>query len=117
LRMRTGVVLMLAAVAFASCVSVALAADTDKGRSRPPVALSEDGKSIWMGEWVACTHKRLGALAKEIGVKVPSGRPGRGVGRRIAGKAEPRLWTIGDELATAIDGCRNGILWRYYHGI
>jgi cob(I)alamin adenosyltransferase len=115
--MRTGVVLLLAAVAFALCVSAALAADTDKGRQRPPLALSEESKSIWMGEWVACTHKRLGALAKEIGVKVTSGRAVQVVARLIARKAETPLWNISEELETAIDGCRNGILWRYYHGI
>ena len=115
--MRTGVVLMLAAVTFALVVSAACAADLDKGRQRPPLALSEESKSIWMGEWVACTHKRLGALAKEIGVKVASGRAVQVTARVIARKAETPLWNIGDELDTAIDGCRNGILWRYYHGI
>jgi hypothetical protein len=115
--MRTGVVLLLAGVAFALCVPAVLAADTDKGRQRPPLALSEESKSIWMSEWVACTHKRLGALAKEIGVKVTSGRPVQVAARLIARKAETPLWNIGDELETAIDGCRNGILWRYYHGI
>ena len=115
--MRTGVVLMLAAVAFALSMSAVLAADTDKGRSRPPLALTEDSKALWMGEWVACTHKRLGALAKEIGVKVTSGRPVQVAARLIARKAETPLWNVGDELDTAIDGCRNGILWRYYHGV
>jgi len=116
--MRTGVVLLLAAVAFALSVSAAVAADTDKGRQRPPLALTEDSKSVWMGEWVACTHKRLGALANEIGVKVTSGRPVQVVARLIARKAETPLWNNGsDDLETAIDGCRNGILWRYYHGI
>jgi hypothetical protein len=115
--MRTGVVLLLAAVAFALCVSAALAADTDKGRQRPPLALSEDSKSIWMSEWVACTHRRLGALANEIGVKVTAGRAVQVVARLIARKAETPLWNVGEELETAIDGCRNGILWRYYHGI
>jgi hypothetical protein len=95
----------------------ALAADTDKGRQRPPLALSEDAKSIWMGEWVACTHKRLGALAQEIGVKVTSGRPVQMVARLIARKAEAPLWNVDEELQTAIDGCRNGILWRFYHGV
>ena len=116
--MRTGVVLLLAAVAFTLCVSAALAADTDKGRSRPPVALSEDSKSVWMGEWVACTHKRLGELAKEIGIKVAPGRPVQVLARLIARKAETPLYNnSADDLLTAIDGCRNGILWRYYHGV
>ena len=33
----------------------------------------------------------------------------------IAKKAEAPLWNIEAELDAAIDGCRNGILWRYYH--
>ena len=116
--MRTGVVLVLALTALALCTSAALAADTDKGRQRPPLALSEDGKTIWMGEWAACTHKRLGALAREIGVKMTSGRPVQVLARLIARKAETPLWTVDQEqLETAIDGCRNGILWRYYHGV
>jgi len=114
--MRTGVVLVLAAAVCALCAAAAFAADADKGRQRPPARLSEQNKSIWMGEWVACTHKRLAALAKEIGIKVPSGRAPQVAATLIAKKAEAPLWEIGLELETAIDGCRNGILWRYYHG-
>jgi hypothetical protein len=113
--MRAGVVLVLAAVACAFGVAVASAADTDRGRQRPPTRLSESDKSIWMSEWVACRHKRLSALAKEIGVRVPSGRAPQVAAVLIAKKAEAPLWNLGAELETAIDGCRNGILWRYYH--
>ena len=28
---------------------------------------------------------------------------------------EGPLYEVGDALVAAIDGCRNGILWRYYH--
>src|SRR4051812_15367870 len=113
--MRTGVMLLLAAVASALVAAAAAAADTDKGRQRPPAALTEANKSVWMGEWVACRHKRLSALAKEIGVRVPSWRPPQVTAILIAKKAEAPLWTMREELDAAIDGCRNGILWRYYH--
>jgi hypothetical protein len=113
--MRTGVVLLLAALTFALAAAIAVAADTDRGRQRPPAQLSEDHKAIWMTEWVACWHKRLSALAKEIGIKIPSGRAPQVAAILIARKAEAPLYEFGVELETAIDGCRNGILWRYYH--
>ena len=106
---------MLAAVTCAICAAAALASDSDRGRLRPPAALPDASESIWMSEWVACTHKRLSALASEIGVKVTAGRPVQVAARLIARKAEAPLWNVSEELETAIDGCRNGILWRYYH--
>jgi hypothetical protein len=109
--MRLGVV--LAALLSAVFASTALALDT--GRSRPPGNLTEDGKALWMGEWVACQHKRLGALASEIGVKVPPGRSVQRTARLIAKTAEAPLWSLDSEFATGVDGCRNGILWRFYH--
>jgi hypothetical protein len=113
--MRAGVVLVLAVVTCAICAAAALATDTDRGRSRPPSALPEDSKSIWMTEWVACRHERLGKLAKVIGVKIPSGRPPQVAATLIARKAEEPLYDIYNGFAVAVDGCRNGILWRYYH--
>jgi hypothetical protein len=113
--MRTGVVLLLAAVTSALVVAAAIAADTDRGRQRPPAALSEANKAVWMSEWVACRHKRLSALAREIGIKVPAWRPPQIAAILIAKKAEAPLYEFGDPLDAAIDGCRNGILWRYYH--
>jgi hypothetical protein len=113
--MRTGVVLALAATICALCGAAAFASDTDRGRLRPPAALTDENKSIWMTEWVACRHDRLGALAKQIGVKITSGRPPQVVATLIAKKAEAPLYDIYSGFATAVDGCRNGILWRYYH--
>jgi hypothetical protein len=109
--MRLGV--LLAALLCAVFTATAFAADT--GRSRPPAQLTEDQKSLWMGEWAACQHTRLGALASEIGIKIPSGRTPQVAARLIAKTAEAPLWNLEGELRTAIDGCRNGILWRYYH--
>jgi hypothetical protein len=114
--MRTGVVLVLALAVSALVAAAAFASDRDTGRLRPPVALADAKKSIWMTEWVACRHERLGRLAKQIGIKITSGRPPQVVAVLIAKKAEAPLYdNDATELAVAIDGCRNGILWRYYH--
>src|SRR5205809_3998832 len=112
--MRTAVAFLLAAVTSALFVATALAS-IDRGRLRPPLQLTEANKSVWMSEWVACRHKRLSALAKEIGVKIPAGRAPQVAAILIAKKAEAPLYEVGDALDAAIDGCRNGILWRYYH--
>ena len=113
--MRPGVVLLLALVLGAVFAASAVAASVDMGRDRPPAKLSEEHKSIWMSEWVACTHQSLGKLAKEFGMKIPSGRTPQTAARLIARVAESPLWNLEEELVTAVDGCRNGILWRYYH--
>jgi hypothetical protein len=112
--MRVAVAFLLAAVTSALVVATALAS-TDRGRSRPPLQLTEDNKSVWMSEWVACRHMRLSALAKEIGVKITSARPPQVLAILIAKKAEAPLYEVGEALDAAVDGCRNGILWRYYH--
>src|SRR5581483_6138732 len=62
--MRLGVVLALAVGTFVVCVQAAFATGNDRGLLRPPEQLSESAKTIWMGEWVACRHERLGRLAK-----------------------------------------------------
>jgi hypothetical protein len=113
--MRAGVVLVLAVFTCALGAAAAVASDTDRGRSRPPAALPEASKSIWMTEWVACRHDRLSRLAKQIGVKITAGRAPQVVATLIARKAEAPLYDVYDGFATAVDGCRNGILWRYYH--
>jgi hypothetical protein len=112
---RSGVAFLLAAVTSAFVVAAAVAADTDRGRERPPAQLTEENKSVWMSEWVACRHLRMSALAKEIGIKITSGRPPQVAAVLIARKAEAPLYEIGDALDAAVDGCRNGILWRFYH--
>ncbi len=109
-----GTAFLLAAVTAALVVTTA-SASIDRGRLRPPPQLTESMKSVWMSEWVACRHKRLSALAKEIGVKIPSGRPPQLAAILIAKKAEPPLYEVGEQLDAALAGCRNGILWRYYH--
>ncbi|HZO98383.1 MAG TPA: hypothetical protein VFB42_13565 [Gaiellaceae bacterium] len=113
--MRTGVVLVLTAALAAALAAAPLAADLDKGRQRPPAALSLQEKVIWMGEWAACRHQSLRNLARELGLKVPAGRTPQVTAKVIAKFAEAPLWNLESEFQTAVDGCRNGILWRFYH--
>jgi hypothetical protein len=115
--MRFGVVLAaLLAVVFAAS---AVAAAVDKGSDRPPsklaARLTDDDKALWMGEWAACRHMRLSKFASVIGIRIPAGRTPQVAARMIARTAEAPLWNLDEELHIAIDGCRNGILWRFYH--
>jgi len=110
-RMRTAGVLVLAL-----SIGVSSAAARDRGRKEPPSGLSESKKALWMGEWVACEHQSLHSLAKELGVTVPAGRTPQVEAKLIAKTAEAPLWDLDSELAIAVDGCRSGILWRYYQG-
>jgi len=113
--MRTGLVLVLAASIGTLCAAAAIASVSDRGAFRPPAKLTDASKTIWMTEWVACDHTKLGALARSVGVKIPSSRPPQVAAKLIAEKAETLLYDIESERTVAVDGCRNGILWRYYH--
>jgi len=113
--MRTGLVLVLAFSFGVLCAAAAAASDSDRGSFRPPAKLSDSSKTIWMTEWVACNHTKLGALAKSVGVRIPSSRPPQVAAKLIAEKAEASLYDVESDLTVAVDGCRNGILWRYYH--
>jgi hypothetical protein len=115
--MRFGFV--LAALIGVVLATAAVAAAVDKGSDRPPAKLAEklteNDKALWMGEWAACRHMRLSKFAKLIGVKIPSGRTPQVAAMLIAQTAEAPLWNLQNELHVATDGCRNGILWRFYH--
>jgi len=113
--MRLGVV--AAGLLSAVFVTTALAAraDQDTGRFTPPAKLSAHYKAVWMGEWVACKHTSLRRLAAELNLKVPAARSVQVTALIIAKTAEAPLWNIKQELDAGIDGCRNGILWRFYH--
>ena len=113
--MRAIALLALVAIAGALGVAAALGSGSSRGVDRPPAALSSSDKTVWMTEWVACHHTRLVNLAKSVGVKISSGRTPQMVALLIAKKAESLLYDPQDQLAPAVDGCRNGILWRYYH--
>src|SRR6266702_1700693 len=107
--MRLRVVLAAVLTAVFATAAVALAAGRDQGRDRPPVALTDHYKALWMGEWVACRHRSLHRLANELHLKVPAGRTPQVTATVIAKVAEAPLWSIDQEFVTAVDGCRNGI--------
>jgi hypothetical protein len=93
-----------------------IGAGVDKGLSKPPMVLTPYHKAIWMSEWVACWRPlTMRALAREL--KIPNVRivtPQQGA-RTLSVRAMRFLYEDPAELRTARDGCRNGILWRFYH--
>ncbi len=103
------------AIVAAVFAAAAIGAGRDQGRSRPPAALTESYKALWMGEWAACRHQSLHRLANELHLKVPANRTPQQTARVVASVAEAPLWNIQEEIDAAVDGCRNGILWRFYH--
>ena len=115
MRLRVVLAAGLGAVFATVSIAAAVASDQDQGRQRPPAALSDHYKALWMGEWVACRHRTLHGLAKELHLNVPAGRTPQVTAKLIAKIAEGPLWSLQEEFTTAVDGCRNGILWRFYH--
>jgi hypothetical protein len=113
--MRLGLVLAALTGVVLATSSIACGADRDQGTSRPPGAVSPKYKALWMGEWVACSHRSLHGLAQELHLKVPAGRKVQVTATMLAKVAEAPLWNLQQELDVAVDGCRNGILWRFYH--
>ena len=104
--------------------TVSAADGIDRGSDRPPASvststgrlgLSSDAKSIWMTEWVACWQLTMGHLSKELQIPIHSGVSPQQAARRLATRAVFLLYETTPETLTAKDGCRNGILWRYYH--
>jgi hypothetical protein len=116
---------------LALIIGVALGAGTaaaaggiDKGSNRPPAAvpaasgklgLSSDGKSIWMTEWGACWRVTMGHLSKVLHIPIHAGLTPQQAANKLATRAVFLLYETTQETLAAKDGCRNGILWRYYH--
>ena len=117
----------LAALAVGAALGAAggtAAGGIDKGSDRPPayvpaptgrLALTSDGKSIWMTEWGACWRLTMHSLARELSVPIRSGVTPQQAARRLATRAVFLLYETTPETLAARDGCRNGVLWRYYH--
>jgi len=107
--------LLLALVALA-LPATALGAGVDKGLQRPPANLTDHHKAVWMSEWVACWRvKTLQQFARELKmphVKIYTPQQGAQI---LSVRAMRFLYEDPAELKTAQDGCRNGILWRFYH--
>ncbi|HEY4346444.1 MAG TPA: hypothetical protein VGM80_02570 [Gaiellaceae bacterium] len=105
--------------------TAAAAVRLDRGSDRPPAAvpstagsklhLTSDGKSIWMTEWSACWHVTLNHLSKTLHIPVRAGQTPQLVAKKLATRAVFLLYETSPETFAAKDGCRNGILWRYYH--
>jgi hypothetical protein len=87
----------------------------DTGLDRPPLRLTSDQKTIWMTEWVACWRVKMHALSRLFHIPVESTTTPQSAARRLAKRAEFLVYETQAELVVAVDGCRNGILWRYYH--
>ncbi len=70
-----------------------------------------------MSEWVACWRvPTLQHFARELNMtKLKIVTPQQGA-QALSVRAMQFLYEDPDELVTARDGCRNGILWRFYHG-
>jgi len=108
--------LLIVVVSLALVPATALGAGVDKGLSKPPPKLTPYHKAIWMSEWVACWRPlTMRELAREL--RIPNARivtPQQGA-QMLSVRAMRFLYEDPAELLTARDGCRNGILWRFYH--
>jgi hypothetical protein len=93
-----------------------LSSGVDKGTSRPPAKLTNYHKAIWMSEWVACWRPlTMKQLARELRMsKLKIFTPQQGA-RVLSKRAMRFLYEDPAEAKTAVEGCRNGILWRFYH--
>jgi hypothetical protein len=110
--MLRGIVPALAALVL--CGS-AFAIGVDKGRNEPPGNLTSDFKSIWMTEWVACDRLSLATESKILHIPVRPGMTPQRAAKLLGNRAVYLLYNTQEETAAGADGCRNGILWRYYH--
>jgi hypothetical protein len=105
-------------------VSLALAfpaagAAVDKGRRTPPLTLPNYHKALWMSEWVACWRpSSMMQLAVELrmGPQLARAKTPQIAARLLSSRAMRYLYEDPLEKQIALEGCRNGILWRYYHG-
>jgi hypothetical protein len=119
--------MVLLAFVAGAAIGVAVAtADSqlDKGRDRPPASvpapdgtlgLTSDRKAIWMTEWSACWNVSMAHLSKVLRIPIRPGVTPQQAANRLATRAVWLLYETTPETLAAKDGCRNGILWRYYH--
>ena len=96
--------------------TTAVAASVDKGLFKPPRNLTDYHKAIWMSEWVACWRvKTLQQFARELKITKPRFTTPQQSARMLSVRAMQFLYEDPAELKIAREGCRNGILWRFYH--
>jgi hypothetical protein len=112
---RLRLVLLLALVAGA-LPATATSAAVDKGRDKPPRYLPNYHKAVWMSEWVACWRPlTMKAFARELRWTNPRITTPQQGARVLSARAMRFLYEDPLEKRAALDGCRNGILWRFYH--
>ena len=66
-------------------------------------------------EWTACWHERMSRLSAILSVPIKPGYTPQIAARKLSKRAMKDLYQTQRELEIGADGCRNGILWRYYH--
>ncbi len=113
--MRLRGILLVALVSGLLWGAAVAVASIDRGSDRPPGRLADDGKSIWMTEWTACWRLPMGKMSKILHIPVRAGMTPQQAATRLANRAVFLLYETTPETQAAADGCRNGILWRYYH--
>jgi hypothetical protein len=108
--------LILLGVVAVVLPATAVSAGVDKGISKPPRHLTNYHKAIWMSEWVACWRpSTMRDLARELNMThLKIFNPQQGA-RALSKRAMRFLYEDPEEAKTALEGCRNGILWRFYH--
>jgi len=106
----------LAATLFVCALAAAPSAlGADRGKDRPPTRLTSDFQAIWMTEWSACWHSSLTRISRALHIPVRPGMTPQQAANKLSKRAVKWLYETREELAAGADGCRNGILWRYYH--
>jgi hypothetical protein len=98
-----------------SAAGAPAATSADRGKDRPPGRLTEDAKSIWMTEWTACWRVSMSRMSKVLHIPVRPGVTPQQAANKLSRRAVYLLYETTPETLAAADGCRNGILWRYYH--
>ena len=106
----------LSAVLLAATLAASPSAfGADHGKDRPPTNLTSDFQAIWMTEWSACWHSSLSRISHALHIPVRSGMTPQQAANRLSKRAVKWLYETREELVAGADGCRNGILWRYYN--
>jgi hypothetical protein len=68
-----------------------------------------------MTEWTACWRVSMSSMSKVLHIPVRPGMTPQQAANKLARRAVYLLYETTPETLAAADGCRNGILWRYYH--
>jgi hypothetical protein len=117
-------VALLAAGAVAGSSSAALTLDRGRAYNNVPTYFQGTDRSNWKNEWLVCASSTMRELAQDPDVHLSlrtirtwlSVSP-QYTARKLAYVIELRtnLDDNGQVEAAPLDGCRNGILYRYYH--